>query len=68
MKCRRYRCAVRSIVVSVPEGPMFKSSPGAEIGIVSSFIQFIQAISIAPVHVNIYSEALPTQHGYCAGI
>jgi len=27
---------------------------------------FIQAISIAPLHY--YSEALPTQHGYCAGV
>ena len=27
---------------------------------------FIQAISIAPLQVHYYSEALPTQHGYCA--
>src|SRR6218665_4004853 len=26
---------------------------------------FIQAISIAPLQVHYYSEALPTQHGYC---
>ena len=29
---------------------------------------FIQAISIAPLQVHYYSEALPRQHGYCAGI
>jgi len=29
---------------------------------------FIQAISIAPVQVHYYSEALPIQHRYCAGI
>src|SRR6218665_494007 len=27
---------------------------------------FIQAISIAPLQVHYYSEAVPTQHGYCA--
>jgi len=26
---------------------------------------FIQAISIAPLQVHYYSEALPTHHGYC---
>ena len=26
---------------------------------------FIQTISIAPLQVHFYSEALPTQHGYC---
>src|SRR6218665_2357777 len=32
----------------------------------SAFIHlFIQAISIAPLPFNYYSEALPTQHGYC---
>src|SRR6218665_1547189 len=31
---------------------------------------FIQTISIAPLQVNYYSEALPTQHEYtyCAGV
>jgi len=29
---------------------------------------FIQTISIAPLQVHYYSEALPTQHGYSAGI
>src|SRR6218665_3746253 len=29
---------------------------------------FIQAISIAPLQVHYYSEALPTQHGYCGGV
>ena len=29
---------------------------------------FIQAISIAPLQVHYYSEALPTQHGYCVGV
>src|SRR6218665_964082 len=28
---------------------------------------FIQTISIAPLQVHFYSDALPTQHGYCAG-
>ena len=28
---------------------------------------FIQAISIASLQVHYYSEALLTQHGYCAG-
>jgi len=28
---------------------------------------FIRAISIAPLEVRYYSEALPTQHGYCGG-
>jgi len=29
---------------------------------------FIQAISIAPLQVHYYSEALPTQHGDCVGV
>jgi len=29
---------------------------------------FIQTISIAPLQVQYYSEALPKQHGYCAGV
>src|SRR6218665_708320 len=29
---------------------------------------FIQTISMAPLQVHFYSEALPTQHGYCAGV
>jgi len=29
---------------------------------------FIQAIYIAPLQVRYYSEALPTVHGYCAGV
>src|SRR6218665_4123919 len=29
---------------------------------------FIPAISIAPIQVLYYSEALPTQQGYCAGV
>src|SRR6218665_2442177 len=29
---------------------------------------FIQDISIAPLQVHYYSEALPTQHGYCVGV
>jgi len=29
---------------------------------------FTQAISIAPLQVLYYSEALPSQHGYCARI
>ena len=29
---------------------------------------FIQTLFIAPVQVHFYSEALPTQHGYCAGV
>src|SRR6218665_2128592 len=40
--------------------------------LISNFIitmdSFIQAISIAPLQVHYYSEALPSQHGYCAGI
>jgi len=34
-----------------------------------SFIHsFIQAISRPSIQVRYYSEALPTQHGYCAGV
>src|SRR6218665_345005 len=29
---------------------------------------FIQTISIAPLQVHFYSEALPTHHRYCAGV
>jgi len=29
---------------------------------------FYSASSIAPLQVRYYSEALPTQHGYCAGV
>jgi len=36
---------------------------------IHSFIHsFIQAISLAPLQVHYYSEALPTQHGYCVGV
>src|SRR6218665_951508 len=33
-----------------------------------SIHSFIQTISIAPLQVHYYSEVLPTQHGYCAGV
>src|SRR6218665_637785 len=29
---------------------------------------FMQTISISPLQVYYYLEALPTQHGYCAGV
>jgi len=29
---------------------------------------FINAISIAPLQVHYFLEALPTQHGHCAGV
>src|SRR6218665_3660935 len=32
------------------------------------YSSFIQTISIAPLQAHFYSEALPTQHGYCAGV
>jgi len=32
------------------------------------FNLFIQAISLAPLQVHYFSEALPTQHGYCVGV
>src|SRR6218665_2622535 len=32
------------------------------------FNSFIHSISIAPLQVSYYSEVLPTQHGYCAGV
>ena len=35
---------------------------------VRRFHSFIQAIYIAPLQVHYYSEALPTQHGYCVGV
>jgi len=35
----------------------------------SSYVySFIHTISIAPLQIHYYSEALPTQHGYCARI
>ena len=35
----------------------------------NSFIHsVIQTISIAPLQVHFYSEAFPTQHGYCVGV
>src|SRR6218665_1097714 len=37
--------------------------------VLHSFIHlFIQATSIAPLQVDYYSEALPTQHRYCVGV
>src|SRR6218665_641725 len=33
-----------------------------------SMHSFSQTISIVPHQVHFYSEALPTQHGYCAGV
>jgi len=36
--------------------------------IISNQYSFIQAISIARLQVHYYSEALPTQHGYCVGV
>jgi len=34
----------------------------------ASRVPFIQATSIAPLLVHHYSEALPTQHGYCVRV
>ena len=31
-------------------------------------LHFIQALSIVPLQVHYYSQALSTQHGYCAGV
>ena len=33
-----------------------------------SIHSFIHSISIAPLQVHYYSEAFPTQHGYCVGV
>jgi len=33
-----------------------------------SFIHLFRPISIAPLQVRYYSEALPTQHRYCARV
>jgi len=35
---------------------------------VTNSFHLIQTISIAPLRVHFYSKALPTQHGYCAGV
>jgi len=35
---------------------------------VQVFYLLIQAIFIAPLQINYYSEALPAQHGYCVGV
>jgi len=36
---------------------------------IHSFIHsFIETISIAPLRVHYYSDALPTEHGHCAGV
>src|SRR6218665_1509249 len=35
---------------------------------VAQIHSFILAIPIAPLQVHFYSEALPTQHGYCVGV
>src|SRR6218665_2342945 len=70
----------RNCVASAPEVLALRSTekgttwrPGSAIqqrlrdsGDVGS--QFIQAIYIAPLQVNYHSEALPTQHVYCAGV
>jgi len=40
-----------------------------DVTFVSPFIHsFILAISIAPLQVHYYSEALPIQHGYCVEV
>src|SRR6218665_2318965 len=41
---------------------------GAESPVCIFLNTLIQAISITPLQVLYYSEALPTQHGYCARI
>ena len=41
---------------------------GLYIHICINIHSFIQTISIAPLKVYIYSETLPTQHGYCAEV
>ena len=33
-----------------------------------NYFSFIQAVSIAPLQVYCYSEAIPTQYGYCVGV
>src|SRR6218665_1414517 len=35
---------------------------------IHSFIHSFRTISIAPLEVHYYSEALPTQHEYCSGV
>ena len=44
--------------------PIFISS----VLIITIIHSFIHSISIAPLQVHYYSEALPTQHGYCARV
>ena len=47
---------------------MWLSIIGSQAHLVHHLHSFIPAISIAPLRVLYYSEALPTQHGYCIGV
>jgi len=42
--------------------------PSIYLSVCSSIYLLIKAISIAPLQVHYYSQALPTQHGYCVGV
>jgi len=51
------------LFIAMPNAPAMNST-----SVCTDIHSFIQTISIVPLQVHYYSEALPTQHGYCAGI
>jgi len=58
------------ITLRRPPGSVGHNVPGKLVGYMPQvfFYSFIQAISVAPLLVHYFSEALPTQHVYCAGV
>ena len=71
-RTNNFNCELRTCSRSLHR--MFQAKLHIQLAIIqqlmheASFHSFIQSISIVPLQVHYYSEALPTQHGYCAGV
>jgi len=71
-RTNNFNCELRTCSRSLHR--MFQAKLHIQLAIIqqlmheASFHSFIQSISIVPLQVHYYSEALPTQHGYCVGV
>jgi len=64
MALSNYELLTTSLHITVSE----KANYNQALSPISYTYSLIQAISKALLQVHYYSEALPTQHGHCAGI
>jgi len=62
-----YVCLPKSLILDL-SNQMWRTHFKMLKSLSCAIYSFSQAISIASLQVHYYSEALPTQHGYCVGV